>query len=31
MRELNTKISRDDRVDYVLLPIAAGMTLARRR
>jgi O-methyltransferase len=31
LRELNAKIFRDDRVDYVLLPIAAGMTLARRR
>jgi O-methyltransferase len=31
LRELNTKIARDDRVDHVLLPIAAGMTLARRR
>ncbi len=31
LRELNAKIARDDRVDYVVLPIAAGMTLARRR
>ena len=31
LRELNTKIAGDDRVDRVLLPIASGMTLARRR
>jgi predicted O-methyltransferase YrrM len=31
LRQLNVKIARDDRVDRVLLPIASGMTLARRR
>lgn len=31
LRRLNTKIVGDDRVDRVLLPIASGMTLARRR
>ena len=31
LRKLNTKIAGDDRVDRVLLPIASGMTLARRR
>ena len=31
LRELNAKIASDDRVDHVLLPIASGMTLARRR
>jgi predicted O-methyltransferase YrrM len=31
LRLLNAKIARDDRVDFVLLPIATGMTLARRR
>ena len=31
LRRLNTKIARDDRVDRVILPIASGMTLARRR
>jgi O-methyltransferase len=30
-RALNTKIAKDERVDRVLLPIATGMTLARRR
>jgi len=31
LRELNVKIANDNRVDRVLLPIATGMTLARRR
>lgn len=31
LRQLNTKIAADERVDRVLLPIATGMTLARRR
>jgi O-methyltransferase len=31
LRNLNTKIAADDRVDRVLLPIASGMILARRR
>jgi O-methyltransferase len=31
LRKLNAKIARDERVDRVLLPIAGGMTLARRR
>ena len=31
LRKLNRKIGGDDRVDAVLLPIATGMTLARRR
>jgi len=31
LRKLNSKISCDERVDRVLLPIASGMTLARRR
>lgn len=31
LRRLNVKIAGDDRVDCVLLPIASGMTLARRR
>ena len=31
LRQLNAKIGADDRVDFVLLPIASGMTLARRR
>jgi O-methyltransferase len=31
VRELNAKIANDHRVDSVLLPIASGMTLARRR
>ncbi|MGH6814564.1 MAG: O-methyltransferase [Hyphomicrobiaceae bacterium] len=30
LRNMNTKIAADDRVDRVLLPIASGMTLARR-
>jgi O-methyltransferase len=30
LRSLNAKIAADDRVDRVLLPIATGMTLARR-
>jgi predicted O-methyltransferase YrrM len=31
LRSMNTKIAADERVDRVLLPIASGMTLARRR
>jgi len=31
LRKLNTRIAGDDRVDRVLLPIASGMTLTRRR
>jgi O-methyltransferase len=31
VRALNAKIAGDDRVDRVMLPIADGMTLARRR
>jgi predicted O-methyltransferase YrrM len=31
LRDMNRKIAADDRVDRVLLPIASGMTLARRR
>lgn len=31
IRALNAKIANDDRVDRVMLPIADGMTLARRR
>jgi O-methyltransferase len=31
LRELNVKIANDNRVDRVLLPIASGVTLARRR
>ena len=31
LRIMNTKIAADERVDRVLLPIASGMTLARRR
>jgi O-methyltransferase len=31
LRMLNAKIASDDRVQFVLLPIATGMTLARRR
>jgi predicted O-methyltransferase YrrM len=31
IRALNAKIARDERVDRVILPIADGMTLARRR
>jgi predicted O-methyltransferase YrrM len=31
IRALNAKIARDDRVDHVLLPVADGLTLARRR
>jgi O-methyltransferase len=31
LRKLNAKIAVDERVDRVLLPIASGMTLARRR
>jgi len=31
LRNMNTKIAVDERVDRVLLPIASGMTLARRR
>jgi predicted O-methyltransferase YrrM len=31
LRRLNSKIAGDERVDRVLLPIASGMTLTRRR
>jgi O-methyltransferase len=31
LRALNSKIAFDERVDRVLLPVASGMTLARRR
>src|SRR5262245_8380189 len=31
LRNMNTKIAADERVDRVLLPIGSGMTLARRR
>ena len=31
IRALNTKISGDERVDRVVLPVGDGMTLARRR
>jgi predicted O-methyltransferase YrrM len=31
VRALNTKIAIDERVDRVMLPVADGMTLARRR
>jgi predicted O-methyltransferase YrrM len=31
VRALNTKIAADERVDRVLIPIADGMTLVRRR
>lgn len=31
LRAINIKIAADERVDRVLLPIASGMTLARRR
>jgi predicted O-methyltransferase YrrM len=31
VRALNTKIAKDERVDRVILPVADGMTLARRR
>ena len=31
VRALNAKIATDDRVDHVLLPLADGLTLARRR
>lgn len=31
LRELNKKIAADERVDRILLPIATGMTFARRR
>jgi O-methyltransferase len=31
LRNLNTKIADDRRVDSVLLPIASGVTLVRRR
>jgi O-methyltransferase len=31
LRAINTKVAGDERVDRVLLPIASGMTLARRR
>jgi O-methyltransferase len=31
LRRLNSKVAGDERVDRVLLPIASGMTLTRRR
>ena len=31
LRAINLKIASDERVDRVLLPIASGMTFARRR
>jgi predicted O-methyltransferase YrrM len=31
VRDLNSKIAADERVDRVLVPIGDGMTLARRR
>jgi predicted O-methyltransferase YrrM len=31
IRALNTKVASDDRVDHVLLPLADGLTMARRR
>ena len=31
IRALNAKIARDERVDHVLLPLADGLTFARRR
>jgi O-methyltransferase len=31
LRALNIEIARDERVDRVILPIADGMTLVRRR
>ena len=31
LRALNAKIASDERVDHVLLPLADGLTLARRR
>jgi O-methyltransferase len=31
IRELNTRIASDERVDRVMLPVGDGMTLARRR
>lgn len=31
IRELNDKIAADERVDHVLLPLADGLTMARRR
>jgi predicted O-methyltransferase YrrM len=31
VRELNAKIAKDPRIDHVMLPVADGITLARRR
>ena len=31
IRALNTKVAADERVDHVLLPLADGLTMARRR
>ena len=31
MRDLNKKISADERVDQVMLPFADGITLVRKR
>ena len=31
IRELNETIATDERVDVVMLPIADGLTLARKR
>jgi O-methyltransferase len=31
LRKLNANIADDDRVDSVLLPVASGVTLVRRR
>ena len=31
IRALNEKIAADERVDHVLLPLADGLTMARRR
>jgi predicted O-methyltransferase YrrM len=31
LRALNQKLHRDERVDLVLLPLADGITLARKR
>ena len=31
LRELNTKLAGDERISVCLLPVADGVTLARRR
>jgi predicted O-methyltransferase YrrM len=31
IRALNAKVAADERVDHVLLPLADGLTMARRR